>query len=156
MTIVHKMGDAVPPPFKKVYVLALELPNGRGLTTVIPQGFEVQPKKAFRDRYWEAHKLHTEMALACKAAHVPLPCEFVVINRENIVVARGTYHADDDAHDRAFVDVAILEIFLSSDDGFPTRTGMSLDGVLSAEQQRALSEATGAAYIGRTPADTLH
>jgi hypothetical protein len=156
MTIVQKMGDAAPPPFKKFYVLALELPNGRSLTTVIPKGFEVQPKKAFRDRYWEAHKVHTEMAAACKAAHVPLPCDFVVVNAENVAVAIGRHHVDNDAHDRAFIDVAIFEIFLSSDDGFPTRTGMSLDGVLSAEQQQDFCKATGADYIGRTPADTLH
>jgi hypothetical protein len=150
MTIVHEMGDRIPPPFKAgspepVYSLELVTKEDGSLTMLIPTGMEVHPKyPVLRDRYWQAHKCHVEMANIYAKAKVPIPCGYVVMDSNtNAIIGVGAYRSDDTPHDRAWIDAWIFEVFCGQDPAISTKVGMALDG-LSPEQIEVMMKRTGA------------
>lgn len=153
MTIVHNMGDTKPPPFKagsSAVAYQLELMTAQGdLTMLIPTGMEVHPKyPVLRDRYWESHKCHVEIANICAKAKVPTPCGYVVMDSDtNAIIGVGAYRCDDTPHDRAWVDAWIFEVFCGQDPPLRTRIGLSLDD-LNPEQIEAMHDRTGAEIRG--------
>jgi len=142
--ITHEMGNAIPPANKHPRMIAWvskqpgEPPTNK--TMMMPTSMAV--RDGLRDTFWCAQKMHVEFAAACQAANVALPIGFVIVLADE-VIGYGAYNSDD-AHDRAFADVAICEReWECRGRGRLPRIGVDLSGIPD-EQQIALARRTGA------------